>query len=133
MDEVYDDFVSIVARGRGRTKDEVERLARGRIYAATDALAVGLVDELGNLALAIQRAAERAGIDPSLEPVRVHPHGRRPMPPMSPMQQTPPEPSPTRAIAETLLGRHAWWMTLARICERERVLLLDERLAGAWT
>ncbi len=60
-DDVYDDFVSVVATGRGMTVAEVEALADGRVYSGTQALANGLVDELGEdteAYAAIERIAE---------------------------------------------------------------------------
>lgn len=45
-DEYYQQFVQIVADGRGMTYDQVQALADGRIYTATQAKANGLVDEV---------------------------------------------------------------------------------------
>lgn len=59
---VYDRFLSIVAEGRGMTKEAVDAIAQGRVWAGADALEIGLVDELGNLEDAIAAAAEMAGI-----------------------------------------------------------------------
>ena len=63
-DEIYDRFVSRVAEGRGLSKARVDELGRGRIWAGTDALAHGLVDELGDLDTGIARAKELAGLGP---------------------------------------------------------------------
>lgn len=49
VDEAYDQFVGIVAEGRGMTVEEVEELADGRIYTAQQALDNGLIDEIGTL------------------------------------------------------------------------------------
>lgn len=59
---VYDDFVTGVAESRGMEWDEADRIARGRVYTGKDALELGLIDELGGLELAIQRARELAEI-----------------------------------------------------------------------
>lgn len=48
--ELYDDFVSQVAEGRNMSKDQVEKLAQGRIYAGGDAVQNGLVDGIQGLA-----------------------------------------------------------------------------------
>lgn len=64
--DIYEDFVTLVADGRGMTYDEVDAIARGRVWTGQDALEIGLVDELGNLQDAIDAAAEMAGLD-SLE------------------------------------------------------------------
>ena len=62
VDEAYDEFVRITVAGRGLTEEEVRLLADGRIYSGRQALANGLVDELGNFDAAIQKAAELGGI-----------------------------------------------------------------------
>ena len=61
--DIYELFTSRVANGRNMTQDDVKEIAQGRVWTGTDALANGLVDELGGLDLALQRAAEAAGID----------------------------------------------------------------------
>ena len=62
-DEIYTDFVERVAEGRKMTVEAVEQVARGRVWTGADALERGLVDELGGLRCAIQRAKVLAGID----------------------------------------------------------------------
>lgn len=62
IDEAYGQFVSIVAKGRELPEEKVRELADGRVYTGQQALALGLVDELGNLPEAIDRAAELGGI-----------------------------------------------------------------------
>lgn len=42
--------------------DKINSIAEGRIFSAEDALALGLVDEIGSLDFAIATAAEKAGI-----------------------------------------------------------------------
>ncbi len=49
IDGFYRDFVDIVARGRKRLPDEIEPLARGRVYSGFEAQKLGLVDRLGGL------------------------------------------------------------------------------------
>jgi protease-4 len=61
--DIYEDFVTLVADGRGMTYDEVDAIARGRVWTGQDALEIGLVDDLGNLQDAIDAAAEMAGLD----------------------------------------------------------------------
>ena len=56
MDAIYDDFVAKVARGRGRPVVEIEAIARGRVWTGSDALGIGLVDELGGLRDAVRIA-----------------------------------------------------------------------------
>jgi protease-4 len=62
MHEIYDRFTSRVAEGRKLTKERVNDIGRGRIWSGTDALERGLVDELGDVRLAISRAREIAGL-----------------------------------------------------------------------
>ncbi len=57
---IYDDFLELVAEARGKTVEEVDNIAQGRIWTGTDALAIGLVDELGGYEAAIAKAAEMA-------------------------------------------------------------------------
>ncbi len=59
----YNDFVGKVAQHRERSIDEVESAAQGRVWTGSDALARGLVDELGGLREAIESAAELAGLE----------------------------------------------------------------------
>lgn len=63
VDDAYEEFVQIVADGRGMSPDRVKELADGRVYTGEQALQLGLVDHLGNLPAAIQRAAELGGIE----------------------------------------------------------------------
>ncbi|MCI8610154.1 MAG: signal peptide peptidase SppA [Firmicutes bacterium] len=53
VDDAYDQFVGIVADGRGMKEKEVRRLADGRIYTANQALKNGLIDEIGTYEEAI--------------------------------------------------------------------------------
>lgn len=62
IDAIYDDFVGKVSAGRGRTVEELDAVARGRVWTGRDALEVGLVDELGGLHDAVRIARERAGL-----------------------------------------------------------------------
>ena len=61
--DVYDLFKSRVAEGRGMTLDEVEEIAQGRVWTGEEALAIGLVDELGGLDAALQYAAEQVNLE----------------------------------------------------------------------
>lgn len=61
VERLYRRFVDAVAGGRGMTPDEVDRLARGRVWSGRDAAARGLVDEVGGIGAALD--ALRARID----------------------------------------------------------------------
>jgi len=70
IDAIYDDFVSKVATGRGRTVSEIEAVARGRVWTGRDAVGQGLVDELGGLRDALRIARDRAGLPEDAPVVR---------------------------------------------------------------
>ena len=69
-DLFYADFIARVAEGRKLSVEQVDTVARGRIWTGADALERGLVDELGGLRTAITRAKVLAGLDPETK-VRV--------------------------------------------------------------
>jgi protease-4 len=54
LDAFYDSFVALVADGRGRPVEDIEPLARGRVWLAADAHRHGLVDELGGMDTALE-------------------------------------------------------------------------------
>ena len=61
--DIYESFVGKVADGRGMTVNQVKEVARGRVWTGTDALKIGLVDEIGGLDDAIAFAADQAGLE----------------------------------------------------------------------
>jgi protease-4 len=63
VDQAYQGFVDVIVEGRDLPREEVLRLADGRIYTGQQALELGLVDEIGNLDDAIVGARELAGLD----------------------------------------------------------------------
>ncbi|GHF23655.1 protease 4 [Kordiimonas sediminis] len=58
----YQNFLTLVANGRGMTVEEVDKIAQGRVWAATTALEYGLVDHLGTFDDAVASAAKKAGV-----------------------------------------------------------------------
>ena len=62
VDRGYETFLDIVADGRGMTRDEVHEIAQGRVWIATDALPIKLIDQLGSMDDAVKKAAELASI-----------------------------------------------------------------------
>lgn len=60
--DIYELFTNRVAVGRNMSQDAVKDIAQGRVWTGTDALNIGLVDELGGLDLALLRAAEASDI-----------------------------------------------------------------------
>ena len=72
-DLFYNDFVLRVAEGRNMSTEDVDVVARGRVWTGADALERGLVDELGGLRTAVRRAKVLAGLDEDTE-VRIVSH-----------------------------------------------------------
>lgn len=63
VEDTYGTFVNHVSEGRGKTYAEIDSIAQGRVWMGYDALALGLVDALGNIDDAIDYAAETAGLE----------------------------------------------------------------------
>ena len=62
LDDVYDQFVTAVAEGRGLDPQVVRGFAEGRIYSGRQAQGLKMVDDLGGLEEAIEAAAKMAGL-----------------------------------------------------------------------
>ena len=62
IEKIYDDFTSLVSNGRGISKDSVDAIGQGRVWAGADALNIGLADRQGGLQDAIDYAAEMVGL-----------------------------------------------------------------------
>ena len=63
IDRGYQSFLNIVSEGRKMKPAEVDSIAQGRVWLATDALKIKLVDKLGSLDDAVKKAAELAKLD----------------------------------------------------------------------
>ena len=63
IDDFYINFVNIVAEGRGKSYDEIDAIAGGRVWAGSNALELGLIDMYGGLKKSIEVAAEMAGLE----------------------------------------------------------------------
>ncbi len=98
-DRFFEHFVAVVAEGRKVPLETARAWATGEVWWASEALERGLVDELGDLERATAYAAERAGIDEHVEPVR-----------------------PPRPIAQRLMSQVAYAWTRAAGSEIERLL-----------
>jgi protease-4 len=101
LDHIYADFTGKVATGRGMTPKQVHELARGRVWTGADALAHGLVDELGGIDRAAAAARRRAGLAAGA-PLRVFPRVR----PIDRLR--PPGSSESRGAAGASLLADAW-------------------------
>lgn len=58
----YDDFVGRVAEDREMPREEIEKIAQGRVWAGEAAVEKKLADEIGGLERSVQYAAEKSGI-----------------------------------------------------------------------
>jgi protease-4 len=61
MDNVYTNFISRVAKGRGMSEDAVESVAKGRVWSGKRAVTIGLADQIGGLSEALDYAAVQVG------------------------------------------------------------------------
>ena len=59
---IYDQFLTKVAEGRKMTKEDVEKIGKGRVWTGNQAQSLGLIDDLGGLSTAIDAAKGLAGI-----------------------------------------------------------------------
>ena len=57
VEDIYDSFVSIVSEGRSLQKDEVDKIAQGRVWSGVQSLDIKLTDEYGTLEDALKYAA----------------------------------------------------------------------------
>jgi protease-4 len=92
LDDVYAGFKDRVAEGRKLSADQVESVAKGRIWSGEDAKAKGLVDQLGGYEDALAAAKDVAGI-PASSDVTV--------------EIFPPPKGPAELIADRVLGRES--------------------------
>lgn len=61
LDQVYTGFIARVAKGRRMTPEQVDKIARGRVWMGAQAKEIGLVDELGGLHEAMNYTAQMLG------------------------------------------------------------------------
>ncbi|MDY6851111.1 MAG: signal peptide peptidase SppA [Thermodesulfobacteriota bacterium] len=62
VDQLHQQFVRDLAKGRALDVEKVSKLADGRIFTGEEALSLGLVDELGNFEDAVKMAVKTAGL-----------------------------------------------------------------------
>ena len=63
IQNIYDKFINLVSEGRNISIEDVNKLAKGQVWIGKDALKFNLVDEIGSLDDAIEKAASLAEID----------------------------------------------------------------------
>ena len=64
LDRIYEDFVNKAAAGRGMERDELEAIARGRVWTGEAALELGLVDTVGGYPEALAAVRELLELEP---------------------------------------------------------------------
>lgn len=62
VEDAYRKFLGVVAKARGRTPEQIDAVAQGRVWAGVDARRLGLVDEMGGLDAALAEAARLGGV-----------------------------------------------------------------------
>jgi protease-4 len=72
VDDIYADFIGKVADGRGMKSTQVDSIGQGRVWAGSDAINIGLIDEFGGMDAAIADAASRANISTENINVKVY-------------------------------------------------------------
>jgi protease-4 len=101
LDRIYADFTGKVATGRGLSMEQVQEVARGRVWTGADASGNGLVDELGGLDHAVALARHKAAL-PDAVPVRLYPRSH-------PLDRVrPPDSSEERPAAGAGLFAESW-------------------------
>ena len=73
VDHAYEEFLARVAKGRGKTREAIDAIAQGRVWAGSDAWQQGLVDRLGSYDDAVTEAATRAGLKAGYGVRRIEP------------------------------------------------------------
>lgn len=122
LDRVYDTFVGRVAVGRRAPLASIEPVCRGRVWTGRDAVAAGLVDDLGGLPQAIEAVCKLASLDAGAYAV-VH------------LDAKPPRPLLSRLLGDLLpaglpgLGALAPWLPSDRSATWARLLSRAEALA----
>jgi len=67
VDSMLQKFISAVDEGRKNlSRDEIEKLATGKVYIASEALKYGLIDEIGYFEDAVRKLKEIAGVEEAL-------------------------------------------------------------------
>ena len=64
LDAIYEDFTAKLSRGRSLSKEQVDAVARGRVWSGTDALANGLIDVIGGYSTAVAEVKRALNLSP---------------------------------------------------------------------
>ena len=71
VDDIYDQFLDVVARDRKISKEALGKIADGRVFSGRQAKIIGLVDDIGDMGYAIDLVGKMAGIQG--KPEVIHP------------------------------------------------------------
>jgi protease-4 len=82
ISSIYNLFLERVAKARNKTAAEVDKVGGGRVWTGQQALALGLVDELGGLNSALAKLRELAGVQASLREAALPKAGKLPASPL---------------------------------------------------
>lgn len=63
LDATYTDFTTKAANDRGMSIEDMDKVARGRVWSGADALEAGLIDELGGFGQAIDYTKAQIGLE----------------------------------------------------------------------
>jgi protease-4 len=77
INDIYEQFVDVVATARGLDHEQVRKLADGSVYTGHQALELGLIDTLGGMQDALRYLAEESGITGEIRVIRPKPKRER--------------------------------------------------------
>jgi len=104
VDEIYDRFLGIVATSRGKTSEQVDAIAGGRVWSGQQAIENGLVDQIGGVEDAVAMVRTRAKIEGELEVRHVPEPGSFADSLFSSLFDAHIEAAPNRALLEVMLA-----------------------------
>jgi protease-4 len=62
VDDIYDQFLEMVAQSRRISKEDLRKIADGRVFSGRQAKKIGLVDDIGDMSYAVDLAGKLSGI-----------------------------------------------------------------------
>ena len=76
VEQIYQQFLERVAESRGKTTEEIDAIAGGRVWTGEHALERGLIDEIGGLKTALDKARELANLPDAAPAVLIRDKGK---------------------------------------------------------
>jgi protease-4 len=71
VDKEYNTFKNIVAQGRNLEASQVDQIANGLVYFNDEARELGLIDQIGDLEIALKKSADNAGLASNYQAVEI--------------------------------------------------------------